>query len=137
MSIFRAPRAALLLILALALAACSSGGGEQSVSFEGIEDGAEVTSPVTVGFAAEGFTIEPAGDGTINEDAGHMHVMVDTECVEVGEVIPSDDTHIHYGDGSTETELELEPGEHTLCLQAGNGAHEALDLTDEITITVS
>lgn len=134
MSLARVAAAALLVLL---VAACSGGDAEQSVSFSGIEDGAEVTSPVTVGFEAEDFTIEPAGEGAINEGAGHMHVMVDTECVAIGEVIPADDQHIHYGDGSTETELELAPGEHTLCLQAGNGAHEALDLTDEITITVS
>ncbi|WP_114594048.1 DUF4399 domain-containing protein [Euzebya pacifica] len=39
-------------------------------------------------------------------------------------------------DGSTSAELELEPGEHTLCLQDGDGEHTALDLTDEITVTV-
>lgn len=33
-------------------------------------------------------------------------------------------------------DFTLEPGEHTLCLQAGNGAHEAPDLTDEVAITV-
>jgi hypothetical protein len=135
------------LVLLLLLAGCSgddagegAGGdaapGEQSVAFGGIEDGAEVTSPVAVDFEAEGFTIEPAGDGAITEGAGHMHVMVDTGCVEVGQVIPSDEQHLHFGDGSTSAELELEPGEHTLCLQAGDGAHTALDLTDEITITV-
>ncbi len=131
-------RIALLLTLLLLAGACSSDDGatdEASVSFGGIEDGAEVTSPVTVDFVAENFEIEEAG--AISEGAGHMHVMVDTDCVAVGDVIPADENHIHYGDGSTSTELELEPGEHTLCLQAGDGAHTALDLTDEITITVS
>lgn len=128
----------ILLALLLTSAAVACGGDEEaSVAFAGIEDGAEVTSPVAVEFEATDFTIEPAGDGTINEGAGHMHVMIDVPCVEVGEVIPSDDDHLHFGDGSTSAELELEPGEHTLCLQAGNGAHEALDLTDEITITVT
>lgn len=110
---------------------------EASVAFGEIEDGDEVTSPVPVSFEAEGFTVEPADEGAINEGAGHMHVMVDVGCVEVGEVIPSDDQHVHFGDGSTSTELELEPGEHTLCLQAGDGAHTALDLTDEITVTAT
>ena len=62
--------------------------------------------------------------------------MVDTPCVTPGEVIPSDANHMHYGQGQTSTELELEAGEHTLCLQAGNGEHVALDLTDTISITV-
>ncbi len=53
-----------------------------------------------------------------------------------GETIPADDAHVHYGDGATAAQLELSPGEHTLCLQAGDGTHTALDLTDEITFTV-
>lgn len=107
---------------------------DASVSFVSPEDGATVTSPVQVEMRAEGFTIEPAGE--VTENAGHFHIMVDTEAVPQGEVIPNDDQHIHYGDGSTTASLELEPGEHTLVLQPGNGIHEAYDVTDEITITV-
>lgn len=123
----------LLIVAALSLVACSS-GDESSVSFSGISDGDTVSSPVSVGFEATNFTIEEAGE--IAENAGHMHVMIDVGCVEVGETIPADDQHVHFGDGSTAADLELEPGEHDLCLQAGDGAHVALDLTDEITITV-
>ena len=124
----------LCIVALLVLTACSSGGDEASVSFTGISDGDTVSSPVSVGFDATGFTIEEAGE--INEDAGHMHVMIDAGCVEVGETIPSDDQHLHFGDGSTSADLELEPGDHDLCLQAADGAHVALDLTDEISITV-
>ncbi|WP_254535074.1 DUF4399 domain-containing protein [Halomarina litorea] len=105
-----------------------------SVAFVEPEDGATVTSPVQVEMQAEGFTVEPAGE--VNENAGHFHVMVDAEAVPQGEVIPNDEQHIHFGDGSTTASLELEPGEHTLVLQPGNGAHEAYDVTDGITITV-
>jgi hypothetical protein len=79
-------------------------------------------------------TIEPAGE--VQEGAGHFHVMVDVGCVEPGEVIPSDDDHLHFGDGSSETSVELEPAEHALCLQVGDGVHTALDATHEITVTV-
>lgn len=130
-------RTALVLIAVLFVSACTGGEGDQSVAFSGISDGDEVSSPVQVAFESESFQIEPAGDGTVEEGSGHMHVMVDTPCVTAGEVIPSDDTHIHYGDGSTSTELDLTSGEHTLCLQAGDAAHTALDLTDEITVTAS
>lgn len=99
-------------------------------------DGATVTSPVTVKMAATGFVIEPAGDGTVTEGHGHFHVMIDSGCVAVGEVVPSDATHVHFGKAQTEAPLELAPGEHTLCLQAGDGAHTALPLTDEIKVTV-
>lgn len=108
-----------------------------SVELVAPEDGAEVTSPVHVEMAAEGFTIEPASAG-VNEGAGHFHVMVDVGCVEPGEAVPVDTPgYNHFGMAQTEADLELTPGEHTLCLQAGNGAHVATDLTDEVTITVT
>jgi hypothetical protein len=101
------------------------------------QDGATVSSPVQVMMGAENFTIEPAGE--LNAGAGHLHIMVNTECVAVGNVIPSDETHLHYGKAQMEATLELEPGEYTLCLQAADGVHIALDgdgMTETITITV-
>ena len=90
---------AYVLVLVLALAACSGDDAEESsVSFGNVSDGDTVSSPLTVEFETAGdFTIEEAGE--INENAGHMHVMVDVDCVAVGEVIPGDDNHIHFGDG--------------------------------------
>lgn len=119
-------------VMVLTLAACGDGAG--SVSFVEPDDGATVSSPVSVVMQADGITIEPAGE--VIEDAGHFHVMIDVGCVTPGDEIPADDQHVHFGDASTETTLELTPGEHTLCLQAGDGLHTALDATDEITITV-
>lgn len=110
---------------------------EASVEFVEPADGATVTSPVHVEMTATNFTIEPAGEGTVEEGSGHFHIMVDTDCVAVGQTIPSDDAHLHFGTGATEAELELAPGSHTLCLQAGDAAHTALDLTDTITIEVT
>ena len=123
----------------LGLAACGGGGGgeadgEASVSFASPADGETVSSPVSVEMQAEGFEVAPAEEST--EGQGHFHVMVDTECVGEGETIPNDETHLHFGDGSTTTEIELEPGEHTLCLQAGNATHSAFGTTDQISITV-
>jgi hypothetical protein len=104
------------------------------VSIVSPEDGATVQSPVPVTMEAEGLELEPAGP--VREGAGHFHLMVDADCVPAGEQIPADATHRHLADGADETEVALPPGEHRLCLQAGNGAHEALDATHEITITV-
>lgn len=132
--------AVLLVVLAMALGACSSDDGDgegadgASISFAGVEDGDTVSSPLAVTFESEDFEVVPAGEG--GEGTGHMHVMIDVGCVPVGETIPSDDSHVHFGDGSTSADLELEPGEHELCLQAGDANHAALDLTDEITVTV-
>lgn len=126
------------LALAIGLAGCSSDddGDEATaaVSFAAPEDGATVASPVQVDMTATGLEVAPAADAV--EDAGHLHVMVDTDCITVGEPIPNDDTHLHFGDGSTTTELELEPGEHTLCLQFASNEHIASEYTDTVTITV-
>lgn len=134
--------AAVAAAATLALAACSSDdgddagadGGDPGVAFAAPADGDTVASPVTVEMEATDLTVEAAGE--VNEDAGHMHIMIDTDCVAEGEVIPNDDNHRHFGDGSTSTELELEAGEHTLCLQLADGEHVATSYTDTITITV-
>jgi hypothetical protein len=111
-----------------------AGAGGASVSFTEPVDGAQVIGAVKVKMAATNFTIEPAGE--VKAGAGHFHIMVDTDCIAPGQVIPKDDKHVHYGMAQTEAELILAAGEHTLCLQAGDGAHTALDLTDKITIDV-
>lgn len=121
-------------VVALVLAGCGGGQPARTVNFMEPRDGATVSSPVTVKMQAEGITIEPAG--TVREGAGHFHIMIDTPCVPSGQVIPQDDNHRHYGKAQTEATLELAPGQHTLCLQAADGAHNALPLTNEITITV-
>jgi len=123
---------ALLVVVLISLVACNgqapTGGASTAprVYFTSPADGAEVTSPVKVTMAADNFTVQPA-DAGINAGAGHLHIMVDTACSAAGDVIPKDDTHLHYGGGQVEAELELAPGTHTLCLQAADGAHVALD----------
>ncbi len=107
----------------------------EEVFFVTPDDGATVSSPVMVEMDANNFTIEVAG--TARPGAGHFHIMIDVPCVTPGDSIPGDDNHQHFGAAQMMAELELEPGEHTLCLQAGNGVHTALNLTDEIAITVT
>jgi hypothetical protein len=125
-----------LVLLALLASSCGGGdGGGAGVSIASPGDGATVESPVAVTMEAEGLVVEAAGEA--REGAGHFHLIVDADCLAAGETIPADERHRHLADGANETALTLEPGEHTLCLQAGDGAHEALDLTDEITITVA
>ncbi len=132
------------IALVLVAAACGSSNDKtptvattppaRSVAFTTPVDGASVANPVKVAFSTRGFMLEPAG--AVHEGAGHLHVMVDVPCVAVGQVIPKDAQHIHFGKGQTSGQIDLAAGKHTLCLQAGDGAHTALDLTDTITITV-
>ena len=110
---------------------------EQSVAFFDPLDGATVTSPLEVVMAATGLVVEPSGD--INEGAGHFHILVDTDFIPAGQVIPTDEQHLHYGKGQTAISLELEPGEHTLRLQFADGAHTALEgdqYRDTVTVVV-
>jgi hypothetical protein len=126
--------------VALVLLMVGVGGGDGEgqakarVYFAAPLDGSSVTSPVAVTMASENFVIEPAGQPT--KGAGHFHVMVDDPCVEPGVAIPADPTHVHFGAGQTEATLDLPPGEHTLCLQAGDGSHVALPATNQISVAV-
>jgi len=107
-----------------------------SVRITSPAEGATVTSPVKVVMAATGFAIEPAGPPRAG--AGHFHVLVDVGCVTAGQPIAVGAAGInHFGKAQTEADLELTPGEHRLCLQAGDGTHVALPLTDEITVVVA
>ena len=116
-----------------------------AVYFVNIEDGATVTSPVTVIFGLSGMGVAPAG--TEKENTGHHHVLVDRppfgegpEDEEMSESgLLSDDNHRHFGGGQTEVSLELEPGEHTLQLVLGDQNHVPHDppvTSEQITITV-
>lgn len=113
--------------------------------FVNLEDGATVTSPVTVIFGLSGMGVAPAG--TEKESTGHHHLLVDRPPLGKGEEgaaeldanLPSDDHHRHFGGGQTETTLELTPGEHTLQLVLGDQNHIPHDppvVSEVITITV-
>jgi hypothetical protein len=128
---------AVSLLATFVLVGCGGSSSPARVTFMEPKDGAEVTSPMHVKMSAENFTIEPAG--AVNSGRGHLHIMVDTDCVQAGQVIPKDDTHLHFGQGQTEADLQLTSGSHRLCLQAADGAHVALEgdgLKQNITIIV-
>lgn len=130
---------AVLLLAVLFVSACSAGASDADgrVRFVDLKDGAAVSSPLVVKMAADNFTVEPAGE--VKAGHGHLHIVIDGDCIPAGQVVPKDDQHLHYGQGQVEATLELAPGPHTLCLQAADGAHVALsgaDLTQKISITV-
>lgn len=113
--------------------------GAPRVFFVEPEDGATVQSPVQLVFGAENYVVEPVADGEVHEGAGHLHIGVDTECLPPGEVIPQAFPWFHYGDAAMQTEIQLPAGEHTLCLQTGDGEHRTVDepgLCECITLNV-
>jgi hypothetical protein len=84
-------------------------------------DGDRVSSPVKVVFGLEGMTVAPAGDPT--PDSGHHHLLVDVAAPDLGLPIPKDAQHLHFGQGQTEAEITLAPGQHTLQLVLGDANH--------------
>lgn len=101
------------------------------------EDGATVSSPVSVKFGISGMTISPAGEHVPN--SGHHHLLIDTELARPDQPIPADPQHLHYGKGQTEANVELEPGRHTLQLVLGDGnhvPHQPPIVSKVVTITV-
>lgn len=96
---------------------------EARVFFVEPKNGATVTSPVHVVFGLEGMALAPAGD--LDPDKGHHHLLIDAGPVQKGLVIPATDKSIHFGKMQTETDLKLPPGDHTLTLQFGDGAHQS------------
>ena len=101
------------------------------------ENGASVTSPLTVRFGLAGMGVAPAG--VQHASAGHHHLLIDTQLENPGAPVPGDANHRHFGGGQTEVELELAPGEHTLQLVLGDHNHVPHDppvLSEQIAITV-
>ena len=118
----------------LMVSTCTPNDASSVFFIEPIE-GTVVSSPVDVAMGADGFTIEPAEEG-VGENRGHFHIMVDAPCVQARLTVGEDERHLHFGGGQSTARLDLTPGDHTLCLQAGDASHTALGIVDVITITV-
>ena len=120
----------------LSLCAAASAWAQQSVSFVEPANGATVSSPFKVKFAVSGMEIKPAGDMTAN--TGHHHLLINATPVKAGEVVPADETHIHFGKGQTETEVKLAPGTYILSMQFANGLHQSYGpgMSKSIKVTV-
>ena len=106
------------------------------VSFAEPKDGAEIKGPVKVVMRVEGMKIQPAGE--VVEGTGHHHILINKDFFPPGKVIPTDDTHRHYGKGDTEAVLDLPPGDYKLTLQFADGLHRSYgkDLSATINIKV-
>lgn len=109
-----------------------------SVTILAPEDGAVVSSPVTVQFGLAGMGVAPAG--VQQDNTGHHHLLIDVdELPDLNAAIPADDNHMHFGGGQTQVTLDLPPGEHTLQLLLADWQHLPHDppiLSEKITITV-
>ena len=99
------------------------------------KDGATVKSPFKVKFGLSGLKLAKAG--AVVPGTGHHHLIVDGGPSPRGAVIGKDATHLHFGDGQSETKLTLAPGKHTLTLQFADGSHASYGEEMSSTITVN
>ena len=107
------------------------------VYFISPQNGETVSSPVKIVFGLSGMGVAPAG--TQFPNTGHHHLLIDTDLADPSMPIPTDDKHVHFGLGQTETTRELAPGTHTLQLVLGDHLHIPFDpvvASEKITITV-
>lgn len=99
-------------------------------------NGAKVAEKFKVKMEVDGYKIAPLG--TMAKGTGHHHLIIDGAAIPAGQVVPADKTHVHFGKGQTETELELAPGKHKLTLQFADGSHmsygPAMSQTIEIEV---
>jgi hypothetical protein len=106
------------------------------VQFLSPKDGATVPATFKVKFGVTGKKIRPAGEAPDEKTSGHHHLLVDKGPIPEGQVIPADETHLHYGKGQTEAEVKLPPGEHTLTMQFADGLHRSYGEKMSATIKV-
>lgn len=108
-----------------------------SVFFITPTNGATVSNPLTIEFGIAGMDVVKAGDN--QPHSGHHHLLIDTGLPDLGLPIPADAQHVHFGDGSTSTEITLESGEHTLQMLLGDHLHIPHNpplASEVITVTV-
>ena len=131
-----------LSVLCLATLLVVTGCGKKEtpkgkVSFAEPKDGAEINGPVKVIMVVEGMKIQPAGE--VVEDTGHHHILIKTDFIPAGQVLPTDDADRHFGKGQTEAVLDLPPGHYKLTLQFADGLHRSYgkELSTTINIKVA
>lgn len=130
-------------VAALTLAACASlpspnqpPPSAQGVYFVEPANGATVSSPFKVRFGIKGMDVKPAGEQVAGQ--GHHHLLINLDSQAKGEIIPVDDTHIHFGKAQTETDVKLPPGSYKLTMQFADGYHLSYgkDMSASISVIV-
>jgi hypothetical protein len=95
------------------------------------------TTHIRVWFGTRNFGVAPAG--TDKPNTGHHHLLIDTALPPLDQPIPNDKNHLHFGNGQTETVIDLPPGTHTLQILMGDRDHVPHDpplMSKKITIHV-
>jgi Domain of unknown function (DUF4399) len=88
-------------------------------------------------FGVDGLRVRPAGEGPLDHASGHHHLIIDGRPIPLGQTVPADDKHLHFGKGETQAQITLPPGRHTLTLQFADGAHRSYGPKWAATIRVN
>jgi hypothetical protein len=94
-----------------------------------------VRSPILVAFGIEGAEVKPAGEAHPN--SGHHHLIINGTTITEGQVVPANETHIHYGKGQKQAEVELAPGDYTLTMQFADHLHRSYGEKGSATIKIT
>ena len=123
-------------ILVLLASLCMAAAPEK-VFFKNLKDGQTVPAKFKVEMGVDGKDLRPAGQDVENKKVGHHHLIINGGPVAEGAIVPSDETHLHFGKAQTDTEVDLKkPGTYKLTLQLADGAHRSYGEKFSSTITV-
>jgi len=104
------------------------------VFFKNISEGDTLESPFVVEMGVVGMKINPAGP--LEVGTGHHHLIIDKQFVKYGDIIPMDESHLHYGKGDSVATINLSSGLHSLTLQFANGIHMSYGQQFSNTISI-
>ena len=97
----------IILLFTIVMGACQSNTSTQiktvnepSVFFKNIQDGAILSSPFLVEM---GMEVEAASE--INALKDHHHIIINSDFITDGDIVPANAQHIHFGLGQIETTL--------------------------------
>ena len=133
----------IVLLFTMVISACQSNTSsdgktvnEPSVFFKNMQNGAILSSPFLVEMGVEGMEVEAAGE--INALKGHHHIIINSDFITDGDIVPANAQHIHFGLGQIETTLDLDEGNYSLTLQFADGMHQSYGegMSKTINVTV-
>ena len=133
-----------------AAAPAESHEGHQAkmVYFAEPKDGATVGTLTKFVFKTDNYEISPVPKDAkeARPNVGHFHLGVDTDCLAPGTTIPKAEegakqgtagSWIHFGKGTDNIEMALNPGPHKMSVEVGDDLHRAVEgLCQTINITV-
>lgn len=98
------------------------------VEFLDIKNNQRIARGAIIHFGLTKMGIAPAG--VDKPSTGHHHLLIDEGARKLppeGEPIPSDAQHLHFGNGQTDYQVDLDPGPHELRLLLGDSKHISYD----------